>query len=106
MQVIHQSMRIDVSYNIYVLNNPQKYPKKMEKSHHCLKVTFLSRTSRNWCTEPLHTIIIKINTNTRLYPFYLMKILTLQPLTRSIDDGGVLKRDRDALHWNFSFEQR
>jgi hypothetical protein len=27
IHVIHQSMRIDNSYNIYVLNNPQKYQK-------------------------------------------------------------------------------
>jgi hypothetical protein len=33
-----------------------KISKKLEKFQNRLKMTFLSRTSRNWCTDPIHVI--------------------------------------------------
>jgi glutaredoxin-related protein len=55
IHVIHQLMRINVNYNKYQLNHPQnvKIFKNLKKT---LKVMILSRTSRNWCTDPIHVI--------------------------------------------------
>jgi hypothetical protein len=67
--MIHQSMRINVSYNKYELNNPRKRQNIKKILNFFLKVMILSRTSRNWCTDPIHVIhqSMRINVNYNKY---------------------------------------
>jgi hypothetical protein len=53
----------------FYAKNPQKYQKSWKNLKNSLKVTFLSRTSRNWYTNPIHVIhrSMRINVNYNIY---------------------------------------
>jgi hypothetical protein len=61
--VIHQSMRTHVSYNIYVLNNPQKNPKSWKNLKNNLKKRSFGHARHETFTreisETYHSITIK-----------------------------------------------
>jgi glutaredoxin-related protein len=69
IHVTQQSMRINVNYNKYELNNPQKRQNIKKIFKKTLKVMILSRTSRNWCTDPIHVTqqSMRINVNYNKY---------------------------------------
>jgi hypothetical protein len=56
IHVIHQSICINVTYKKYELNNPRKRQNIKKILIFFLKVMILSRTSRNWCTDPIYMI--------------------------------------------------
>jgi hypothetical protein len=64
-------MRIIVNYNKYVLNNPQKCQRIWKNLKNSLKVTVLSRTSRNWCTDPIHVIHQSMRVNVKYNKYVL-----------------------------------
>jgi hypothetical protein len=61
IHVIHQSMRINVSYNKFVLNNPQKRQ----------NIGKILKKPYNWCTDPIRVIHQSMRINVSYYKYVL-----------------------------------